>query len=179
VTQSATPEPLPREKAAENAGTAHVDAARLRASDADREAVAERLRLAHADGRLDLAEFDERVAAAYAARTYADLAPLTADLPTAPLVPPLSQTPDVRPRQPIQPVGESAPRRKGGALAWRIVGSAWFFASSVNLLIWAIVCIATMDWVYPWWIWVAGPWGAVLVAGWLSGLGRDDRDGDH
>ncbi|MFJ4436846.1 DUF1707 domain-containing protein [Streptomyces sp. NPDC088923] len=53
----------------------------LRASDADRERVAERLREAVAEGRLDMEEFDVRLGAAYAARTYGELVPLTRDLP--------------------------------------------------------------------------------------------------
>jgi len=56
----------------------------LRASDADRDRVIELLRAAVADGRLDPAEFDERVDAALAARTVDALAPLTADLIAAP-----------------------------------------------------------------------------------------------
>jgi DUF1707 SHOCT-like domain/Cell wall-active antibiotics response LiaF, C-terminal len=52
-----------------------------RASDADRERVAEILREAAAQGRLHLDELDERLAVVYAARTYADLEPVTADLP--------------------------------------------------------------------------------------------------
>ncbi|MQA86961.1 MAG: DUF1707 domain-containing protein [Streptosporangiales bacterium] len=52
-----------------------------RASDLDREGVVERLREATAEGRLDLTEFEERMAAAYRARTYGELAPLTEDLP--------------------------------------------------------------------------------------------------
>jgi hypothetical protein len=52
----------------------------LRASDADRERVADVLRDAAGDGRLDLDELDERLHAAYAARTHAELVPLTADL---------------------------------------------------------------------------------------------------
>ena len=132
----------------------------LRASDADRQAVVERLREAHAEGRLDLAEFDERAGSAYAARTYAELAGLTADLPVQPVTP----TPAWA-QEPAAP----APSGSGRALAWRIVGSAWFFASFVNLVIWGIVCIASTSLVYPWWIWVAGPWGAVLLARWLSG----------
>jgi hypothetical protein len=55
----------------------------LRASDADRDRVIELLRAAVADGRLDPVEFDERLDAALAARTFDALAPLTADL-TAP-----------------------------------------------------------------------------------------------
>ena len=56
----------------------------LRASDADRDRVIELLRAAVADGRLDAAEFDERLDAALAARTFEALAPLTADLIAAP-----------------------------------------------------------------------------------------------
>jgi hypothetical protein len=51
-----------------------------RASDADRDQVTELLRAAVVDGRLDPAEFDERLDAALAARTIDALAPLTADL---------------------------------------------------------------------------------------------------
>ncbi|MEU6314609.1 DUF1707 domain-containing protein [Streptomyces sp. NPDC047014] len=53
----------------------------LRASDADRDRVAERLRDALAEGRLDMGEFEERLEAVYASRTYAELEPLTRDLP--------------------------------------------------------------------------------------------------
>jgi hypothetical protein len=53
----------------------------LRASDADREQVASVLRDAAAEGRLGFDELDERLTAAYAAKTYADLQPLTRDLP--------------------------------------------------------------------------------------------------
>jgi hypothetical protein len=54
----------------------------MRASDADRERVAEVLRTAAAEGRLRLDELDERLATVYAARTYAELEPVTHDLPT-------------------------------------------------------------------------------------------------
>jgi hypothetical protein len=57
------------------------DAPELRASDADRERVAEVLREALAEGRLDMAEFEERLDATYSARTYGELAPITRDLP--------------------------------------------------------------------------------------------------
>ena len=57
------------------------DPAHLRASDEDRHAVAEVLRKAAGEGRIDLEELDERLEAAYAAKTYAELVPLTADLP--------------------------------------------------------------------------------------------------
>lgn len=67
------------------------DLPELRASDADRERVAEILRDAVAEGRLAMEEFDERLEAAYRARTYGELEPLTADLPAVAAAPaPLS-----------------------------------------------------------------------------------------
>ncbi|EMF29201.1 DUF1707 SHOCT-like domain-containing protein [Streptomyces pseudogriseolus] len=81
----------------------------LRASDADREQVAEVLREALAEGRLDMEEFQERLDAVYRARTYGELAPLTRDLPAsgAAVAPAVSLTKD--------PVA-------GGGWAGRIVG---------------------------------------------------------
>lgn len=55
-----------------------------RAADADREAVAERLRVAAGDGRLEPWELEERLDRAYGAKTYGELATLVADLPGAP-----------------------------------------------------------------------------------------------
>jgi hypothetical protein len=65
-------------------------AARVRASDADREAAARTLHDAVARGLLSLEEADERVAAAYAARFTDDLPPLTADLPPVPASEPVA-----------------------------------------------------------------------------------------
>jgi hypothetical protein len=56
----------------------------LRASDADREATAERLHAAALEGRLDAAELEERMSAAYAARWCSELAQLTADVTPPP-----------------------------------------------------------------------------------------------
>ena len=60
---------------------------RLRAGHGDREQVIETLKDAFADGRLARDEFDARVGRALAARTYADLAALTADIPAAARLP--------------------------------------------------------------------------------------------
>jgi hypothetical protein len=65
----------------------------VRASDAEREAVVERLRVANVEGRLTLSELTERTEAAYTATTRGDLVSITADLPavsgtpTAPMRP--------------------------------------------------------------------------------------------
>jgi DUF1707 SHOCT-like domain len=57
------------------------DAAAMLASNAERDAVTERLQVAFAEHRLTDGEFDGRIRAALTARTTADLAALTADLP--------------------------------------------------------------------------------------------------
>ena len=65
------------------------DPSRMRISDADRHRVAEVLREAAGEGRLDLDELDERLERTFAAKTYADLVPITADLHAAPHTPPV------------------------------------------------------------------------------------------
>jgi Domain of unknown function (DUF1707)/Cell wall-active antibiotics response 4TMS YvqF len=70
-----------------------VDPARMRASDADRDRIADQLREALAEGRIAPDEHAERLDAVYRAKTYAELAPIVADLPatggTTPLRPPV------------------------------------------------------------------------------------------
>ena len=56
----------------------------LRASHADREHVIDTLKTAFADGRLDKDELDDRVGQTLAARTYTELATVTADIPAGP-----------------------------------------------------------------------------------------------
>src|ERR687890_2400976 len=58
-----------------------TDPVHMRAADADRQKIADQLKAALDEGRLSLHEYDERVAQAYAARTYADLLGLVTDLP--------------------------------------------------------------------------------------------------
>jgi Domain of unknown function (DUF1707) len=59
----------------------HSGSPAVRASDGERDAVLQRVQQAFAEGRLDDAEFDERMRAALTARTHADLDVLLADLP--------------------------------------------------------------------------------------------------
>jgi hypothetical protein len=61
---------------------------RMRASDAEREAVTARLRDHYAEGRLTQDELDERVSAALTAKTFGELRTLTTDLPGPAPVPP-------------------------------------------------------------------------------------------
>jgi hypothetical protein len=102
----------------------------IRASDVDREAVVATLREAYTAGRLDLDEFDERMAAAYAGKTWGDLRALTADLPVQPVLgsdlpgrhqpssllptgtlPSHPSRPEPEPRQESRPPTEQPPRR--------------------------------------------------------------------
>lgn len=138
----------------------------MRASDADRDRVAAVLRDAHADGRLAQDELLERLDATYDARTYGDLDRLVADLPR-PARPPASRA---APRPPARPAAAPPARRKtGGALtaAWWV----WATVVSINLVIWLLVSIGSSGPVYFWPIWVAGPWGAVLLVTTLASRG--------
>lgn len=76
-----------------------VDPSAMRISDDDRHKVAEVLRLAAGEGRIDLEELDQRLEATYQAKTYGELVPITLDLPTAG---------DLRPR-PVPPRPVSRP----------------------------------------------------------------------
>jgi hypothetical protein len=62
-----------------------LEPSKMRISDADRNRVAEVLREAAGDGRIDMTELDERLEATFAAKTYGELVPITRDL--APAVP--------------------------------------------------------------------------------------------
>ncbi|MDG9690429.1 hypothetical protein CJI59_34610 [Streptomyces sp. Alain-F2R5] len=98
------------------------DAPELRASDADRERVAEVLREALAEGRLDMAEFEERLDATYSARTYGELAPITRDLPVGTVAAPkVSMT-----KEPA--AGEWAGRITGGegSSSWAVAVMSGF-----------------------------------------------------
>ncbi|MGW3038982.1 DUF1707 domain-containing protein [Kitasatospora sp. NPDC001159] len=92
---------------------APVAEAEMRVSDADRERVAELLRDAYAEGRLDADEHAERIGAAYAAKTFGDLVPLTRDLPThRPLSfekPPLDATAPAPASPSLPPARQEAP----------------------------------------------------------------------
>jgi hypothetical protein len=124
-----------------------VVAGELRVADADRERVAARLWQAHAEGRLTLAEYDERVRAAHGAVVESDLPPLTADLPVE------------APARPGGTVRPGAPRRRRAAV------EVWAVVSVINLVIWVVVSVGTGGVVAPWWVWVAGPWGVALAIG--------------
>lgn len=137
----------------------------IRASDADRDRVAGVLREHCAQGRITMDELRERLDATYEAKTVGQLQKITADLPEEDLhelpVPAAQRTtpaPAGRPRVSPDLYG------KGRLALW----GTWAAVSGINLAIWLILAV-TGTVVYPWWIWVAGPWGAVLLISTLLG----------
>ncbi|MGW3607560.1 DUF1707 SHOCT-like domain-containing protein [Micromonospora sp. NPDC005161] len=147
----------------------------MRAADADREAVAERLRVALGEGRLDLHEYDERLQRAYAARTYAELNALLTDLP--PVAPPERSTlaPVTAPAAgPLEGGAEPSPAPAGDrGVAARWLAEVWFpylKVVAIVVTIWAVTSLLSRDLLYFWPAWVAGPWGAVLVIRTVTGL---------
>jgi hypothetical protein len=62
----------------------------------------------------------------------------------------------------------------------RVVWASWLSTAVIVVTIWAATSLAAGEWLYPWPIWVIGPWGAVLLSQTLTGgpgrLGGRDRD---
>jgi hypothetical protein len=87
----------------------------LRASDADRERVAEALRDAYAEGRLNADEHAERLEAAYAAKTMGELVPLTKDLPATGAPTPAPAPAESRPEPFVGTTADHAIAVFGGA----------------------------------------------------------------
>ncbi|MFI8456118.1 DUF1707 domain-containing protein [Kitasatospora sp. NPDC085464] len=130
----------------EPGGRVERDPSLLRVSHADRDRMVEILRDAAADGRLDAEELEERLERALTARTFADLAPLTEDLPVAPLVPPTVPTAaparlHAAPDHASLPAAPAAmPATAGGdAERWQVTGhrlrreGAWVVPHTIEL----------------------------------------------
>jgi hypothetical protein len=139
----------------------------MRAADTDRDAVAHRLGEHMTAGRLTVAEYEDRVARAYTAKTYGELADLTNDLP--------SSRPATRPAPQPAATGPCGAAPWGGAWSagpWRrAVWGSWLSTAVIVTTIWLITCLSAGAFLYFWPIWVIGPWGAVLLAQTLSGGG--------
>ncbi|SFL80034.1 DUF1707 SHOCT-like domain-containing protein [Geodermatophilus ruber] len=135
----------------------------LRVSDVERAAVQERLRQAVAAGQLDLHEFDARVQSVWAARTRGELSRITRDLPEPPPAPPSPP-----------PLGRAFSDDAGG-MAMRVLTIVWASIVAINLVVWGLVSLTTAEVVHPWWVWVAGPPGAVLAVLYAAGIGRPKR----
>jgi Domain of unknown function (DUF1707)/2TM domain len=131
----------------------------MRASDADRERVVHVLRDAHAEGRLTVEEFDQRMDRAYAARTYADLDGLTADLP--------------RPARAAPPVPAGMhPAAKARQAFFGHLASYL----SVSLLLIGIWALSGRHYFWPAWAMLG--WGVAIVSHGLRVFlpGTDERD---
>ena len=87
--------------------TESFDPGKLRASDADREAVARTLQTAMAEGRLTVSELQERLDTVYAAKTLSELEPVTWDLPGHTDLVPRAPTPPQRPDLTKRAAGQS------------------------------------------------------------------------
>ena len=139
----------------------------IRAGNADRERVVAQLNAAFSEGRLDVAELDERVAAAYAAKTLGELVPLTADLPVGQQAG-RSAAPARRADRVPAPAGAPSP-----AVRWApVTGALGLFL--VNVVIWGAISLGTGELIYFWPIWTAIPLALALV-GMIAGAG-DARD---
>ncbi|MDT7608739.1 MAG: hypothetical protein QOG96_3242 [Pseudonocardiales bacterium] len=167
----------------------HVDHLRagehLRASDSDRQRVADRLRQALDEGRLTLLEYDERLGAAYGSLTYGELAKVTSDLPDA--APGSSILPAVGSgsvgsgsvgsgaagtASPV-PVGEAAPA--GRTKAYLIQqGRGWLGGAVITNGIWAAT--SGFDW-HSYWPGIVLPiWAVAILAGVIKGDHHKDPD---
>lgn len=105
----------------------------IRIGDRERQATDERLRAAHADGVLTLAEYDERAAACFAARTQSELDVLVRDLPPAPGAPSLvkSATPAQQPAPAPAPARQNAGRVRSALIGIGIVALGVFAGTQV------------------------------------------------
>ncbi len=122
---------------------------RLRASHADREHVIDTLKAAFVQGRLTKDEFVARVGQTFASRTYAELAPLTADMPAG-----LAAAQPLRPparAQPRPPVSKAVAWGAGALVVLAMLGAAFLADSGVFV---AFFFLATISYVM-----------AMLVAG--------------
>jgi uncharacterized protein DUF1707 len=143
----------------------------LRAGDADRQRVADRLRQALDEGRLTVLEYDERLRAAYAALTYGELAEVTSDLP-APA--------QAAPPTPVRPADARAaeaepPTPPGGAKAYLVrQGRAWLGGAVVTNGIWAAT--SGFDWHHYWPGVVLPIWAAGIAAKLINGKYREDDE---
>ncbi|RCG24420.1 DUF1707 domain-containing protein [Sphaerisporangium album] len=134
----------------------------MRASDGDRDRVAAALREHCAQGRLTMEEFQERLELVYQGRTYGDLQKVTADLPDIDLK--ARPVPAPSPGKGVEP----SDAQKGLKAAW----ASWAGAVAVCTVIWAMSDFGG----YYWPMWVAGPWGAILLVSTIFGAGPKNRD---
>jgi hypothetical protein len=145
----------------------------MRVSDGERQLAADRLRAAMGEGRLDLAEYDSRLARAYSAVTYADLDQLFTDLPahgSASVVAAHAQ-----PAAVSRPVPAVRTGFAGLPLALKILWTIWAGAVLINLTVWLLVSVGSADPSYFWPMWMAVPGVALTGVTAAITAGRSHR----
>jgi hypothetical protein len=142
----------------------------MRAGDRDRQAVAEQLKTALDDGRLDLGEYDERLQRTYAAKTYGDLDGLLTDLPgTVPV-----QHSQIHPAAPAGTPAPSAAARGRQIARW---AGPYGGVIVVCVLIWLITSISSGHLTYFWPVWMLIPLVFGVFGQWVGdGDGTRKRD---
>lgn len=128
-----------------------VRRANLRASDADREQIAERLRHATAEGRLLAEELEHRLGTVFSARTYGELDAVVADLPSAPV---------------------ARNQSRGGLHPWVLPAIGLAIAIPLALAVVATVLLLLAGVVATWMIWV-------VIGAWFFGHRRSYGCGGH
>jgi hypothetical protein len=108
------------------------------AGSADRERTVGVLRAGFTEGRLTQDELDDRIGRAYAARTYADLWKLTADLPIGPL-----PYPGGLPAVPWEPGNPAVPPGAEPAASWQSAAALIITALVIFTLAALVTAIAT------------------------------------
>jgi hypothetical protein len=130
----------------------------MRAGDSDRQAVADQLKSALDEGRLDLGEYDERLQRTYAAKTYADLDGLLDDLPgTVPV-----QRAQV---QPAQSAAVPAAKLPAAHHVAQWVGP-YGGVIAVCIIIWAISSVSSHHLQYFWPVWMLIPFVLGVAGRW-------------
>jgi hypothetical protein len=102
----------------------------LRASDADRERTAERLRQAAGEGRLTMEELEERLHTAYAARTHRELERLTADVMVSDATAPAGQAR----RMPVRRDAGEGPKWLVSLMSGHDRKGRWLVGRQVNVI---------------------------------------------
>jgi hypothetical protein len=140
----------------------------LRAADVDRQFVADLLKKALDEGRLSLHEYDDRLKETYSAVTYGDLDKQLADLPGVDRSQVVPRPPHAA-TAPQSPTAQT-PEQRRGIPRWVIATwSSWITVSLIVNAIWLATVLNGSDANY-WPVWVMLPWGAVLLAGTVTGL---------
>lgn len=137
----------------------------LRASDADRGNAASLLADAHADGRLDRDEYEQRLSQAMSAKSLGELVPVLDDL---------------TPQRPSADQGDQA--CMPGMLTARNARASiaglprWWLGLAVMFnLIWLLSVLGTGGWIYYWPMWPMLGTAIPVILGWINGGARGER----